>query len=344
MSNPEHLKMFEHPDREEWEDWRYHNKDISPDLSGERFERYFLKHSDFNNCIISDCLFRQTLFKTTPFRDTNLVNSVHYYNTYVTCYFVRCDFSGSVFHDCNFRDCYFTECDFSGVEIANISFINCHFSSNKNIDLISSEKSSNIDYKTIFNSDSFPDKFLISIGTPSEVLTLYKTYGGKNRRFFRCFISHSSEDGSFAKKLHDDLQGSGISSWYAPENLKLGERIRDGLESAINESERIVLVLSSNSIKSHWVESEMETALELERKVGNRQSLLIPITLDEGVWTEDVPWVNMIKRERNIGNFSNWEDGNQYRESYLKLLDSLKSMEKKNFPREDIETVTKFYS
>ena len=35
--------------------------------------------------------------------------------------------------------------------------------------------------------------------------------------FYSCFISYSSKDEEFAKRLHADLQSNGVRCWFAPE-------------------------------------------------------------------------------------------------------------------------------
>jgi TIR domain len=57
-------------------------------------------------------------------------------------------------------------------------------------------------------------------------------------QFYSCFISYSSKDQDFASRLHADLHDKGIRCWFAPEDLKIGDRIRTRIErpSAVTRS------------------------------------------------------------------------------------------------------------
>jgi TIR domain len=52
-------------------------------------------------------------------------------------------------------------------------------------------------------------------------------------------------------------------------DLRIGDKFIDEIDTAIRIREKVVLVLSENSIKSVWVEDEVTTAYEEERKRGS---------------------------------------------------------------------------
>jgi hypothetical protein len=74
------------------------------------------------------------------------------------------------------------------------------------------------------------------------------------------FISYSSKDEDFARRLRLDLKRKGVRCWFAPEDLKIGARIRPAIDEAIQKHDKLLLVLSEHSIDSPWVEQEVETA------------------------------------------------------------------------------------
>jgi hypothetical protein len=140
-----------------------------------------------------------------------------------------------------------------------------------------------------------------------------------------CFISYSSKDDHFAKQLLDDLCRAGVKCWRAPENMKIGEKIRSSLENAISRHDKILLVLSENSVNSRWVEKEVEAAFEKE---GSEGSVLFPIRLDDAVFKAEAAWVRDIKRMRNIGDFTGWKDSARYGISLARLLSDLEAWQK----------------
>ncbi len=137
-----------------------------------------------------------------------------------------------------------------------------------------------------------------------------------------CFISYSSSDDEFAKKLDGDLRRRGVKCWFAPRDLPIGAKTRDGIDEAIKTSDRMIIILSENSIRSTWVEKEVETAFERESAIG--QTILMPIRLDPSVMGTNEAWASDIRRQRNIGDFSEWRDKNAYATSLEALINSLK--------------------
>jgi hypothetical protein len=75
--------------------------------------------------------------------------------------------------------------------------------------------------------------------------------------------------------------------------------------------------LSEHSIKSDWVEDEVTTAFEEERKRG--QVMLFPIRLDDAVMMTPEAWAGKL-RARNIGDFRHWKDHDNYKKSLERML------------------------
>ena len=88
--------------------------------------------------------------------------------------------------------------------------------------------------------------------------------------FYSCFISYSSKDQEFAERLHADLQAKGVRCWFAPEDLKIGDRFQDRIEESIRVYDKVMIVLSDNSVRSRWVEREVNAARERETATTSR--------------------------------------------------------------------------
>ena len=80
----------------------------------------------------------------------------------------------------------------------------------------------------------------------------------------------------FAERLHADLEAKGVRCWYAPHDLKIGDRFRQRIDEAIRVHDKLLLILSEHSVASDWVESEVEAALEKERR-RDGQDVLFPV-------------------------------------------------------------------
>ena len=144
----------------------------------------------------------------------------------------------------------------------------------------------------------------------------------ENPQYSECFISFSSRDQRFADRLHADLQAAGVRCWYAPKDLPVGARTRQTLDDAIRSKDRLIVVLSRESIASDWVEKEVETAFEVERI--RRGTVLLPVRIDDAVMKSTTAWASDIRNSRNIGDFVRWNDGTPaYREALERLLSAL---------------------
>jgi hypothetical protein len=95
----------------------------------------------------------------------------------------------------------------------------------------------------------------------------------------RIFLSHSSKDNEFVRRLATDLQSRGVPVWFDKWELKVGDSLTDRISSGINESAWLAVVLSKNSVSSQWVKTELNAALakELEKK----KVFVLPILIDD---------------------------------------------------------------
>lgn len=146
-------------------------------------------------------------------------------------------------------------------------------------------------------------------------------------QYHRCFLSYNSSDEEITRKIHDDLQKRGVRTWFAPEDLKGGDRFRDAIFNEIRVTEKVLLVLSERSVNSNWVKSEAQQAMRREDKSGKQ--ILFPIRLDDAVFESDEAWVDEIQGERHMLDFTNWEDEQGYAEAFQRLLRDLEKAAEK---------------
>jgi hypothetical protein len=140
-------------------------------------------------------------------------------------------------------------------------------------------------------------------------------------QFYSCFISYSSKDDPFVRRLHADLQAKHIRCWFAPEDIKIGDELRTVIDDAILVHDKLMLVLSEFSAASHWVRDEVEAAMERERR--ENRTVLFPIRLDDAVEKVQSGWAANIRRSRHIGDFSKWKDHDAYQKAFDRLLGDL---------------------
>lgn len=222
---------------------------------------------------------------------------------------------------------------FVGSGMVYTLFGNVDLSEAKGLETVNHFGPSTIGIDTIYRSQGkIPEVFLRGAGVPEAFITYIKSLVVEPIEYYSCFISYSSKDEEFAKKLHRDLQGEQVRCWFAPEDMKIGDEIRPRIDEAIRIHDKLLIVLSENSVGSPWVRKEVETAFGKEIKFETQQKLrrtvLFPIRLDDAVMKTEEAWAADIKRTRHIGDFREWKDHDEYQKAFGRLLRDLKAGEK----------------
>lgn len=93
----------------------------------------------------------------------------------------------------------------------------------------------------------------------------------------KAFISHSSKDKPFVRKLKEDLNFNDIETWLDEDELKVGDQLSDSLMNGITESTHFIIVLSNNIKGSDWVQLELDEAIKsFDKKILQK---VIPVVL-----------------------------------------------------------------
>jgi TIR domain-containing protein len=77
----------------------------------------------------------------------------------------------------------------------------------------------------------------------------------------RVFVSHSSKDKPFVKKLVEELRKRPLNVWVDETELKVGDSIVSKISEGLKETDYLVVVLSKASVSSRWVQEELNAAL-----------------------------------------------------------------------------------
>jgi uncharacterized protein YjbI with pentapeptide repeats len=178
-----------------------------------------------------------------------------------------------------------------------------------------------VDHLTFQRSKSLSPAFLRGVGLPDDLIEHLPSLLNQAIKYYSCFISYSTKNQDFADRIYEDLQHKGVRCWFAPHDLSIGRKILDGIDEAIRQRDRVVLILSEHAINSDWVETEVTTAFEEERT--RKQTVLFPVRLDDAVMTAKEPWAAQL-RARNIGDFRHWKDHDGYKRSFERVLRDLK--------------------
>lgn len=303
MANPEHLAILKQGVAV-WNEWRKENPEIPPYLSDAD-----LSDADIRGANLSGAGLIRANLSWADIKGADLSVA---------------DLSGANLSDADLIDADLSGADFYNASFAMTQLRDLDLSGAKNLDTIEHSYPSSIGVDTIYKSKGkIPEAFLRGCGVPEDLIKLIPSLLSQPFQFYSCFISYSSRDEEFARRLHADLQAAGVRVWFAPEDLKIGDKIRDRIDESIRIHDKLLLILSENSIDSQWVEKEVETAFEKERRKPG-DTVLFPIRLDAAVMETDQAWAADIRRTRHIGDFSKWKDHDAYKAAFDRLMRDLK--------------------
>jgi len=252
--------------------------------------------------------------------------------------------AGAHLHNANLRGANFRGADFSNAYLggANLEYANLENANLKcaviegtqfgdrdlrvikGLETVVHRSPSPLSITSIYKSQGdIPEAFVLGTGVPKSFLEYMKPLASKSIEYYTCFISYSSHNEPFAKRLHADLQQSGVSCWFAPEDMKIGDKIRPRIDETIRKYDKLLLIFSQNSIASNWIAYEVEKALDKEPQ--GIANVLFPIRIDDTILTCNTSWAQDIKQTRHIGDFSHWKDHDTYQQAFSRLLRDLKA-------------------
>jgi hypothetical protein len=208
----------------------------------------------------------------------------------------------------------------------------------KGLELVDHSGPSTVGIDTIYLSKNIPDSFLREAGVPENFITYMASLVGSAIEYYSCFISYSSKDEEFAQTLYARLQAKGVRCWFAPENMRGGKKLLVQIDEAIRIHERLLLILSVESMHSEWVKTEIAKARK--RELQEQRQVLFPLRLvpfemirDWECFDADTGKDSAKEiREYFIPDFCNWKNHDECQKGFERLLSDLKS-ENKTFKR-----------
>lgn len=143
----------------------------------------------------------------------------------------------------------------------------------------------------------------------------------------KIFLSHTSTDKPFVRKLAADLRNYGHTVWIDEAEINIGDsligKIREGLDSV----DFVAAVLSKASIESEWVNKELDIASN--REIKEKRVIVLPLVI------ENVKLPGFLEGKL-YGDFS---DETKYKEKLDLLLRSLG--DSKPIQSEDVDELKK---
>ena len=328
MANQEHLEILRQG-VETWNKWRLEHATIQPDLSNADLTDAILIYANLSEAILSEADLRCTDLSNAALSNADLTDAILSeadlsYTNLSEADLSNANLIGAHLGRANLKEANLNKADLRVATVDGTVFADVDLSAVTGLDTIHHYGPSTIGFDTIYRSHGdIPEAFLKGAGVDDTFIAYIRSLVGKANAYYSCFISYSSKDNAFARRLYNDLQSHNVRCWFAPEDLKWGEKIRTGIYEAIRLHDKLLLILSKDSVASGWVEQEVKTALAREKK--EKRTLLFPVRVDRAVFDSPFDWAIEIRHERNIGDFTRWKNHDDYQKAFTRLLRALKT-------------------
>lgn len=354
MANQAHLDILKQGVHI-WNEWRKKNQDLRVDLREAQLDNMNLAHVNFSGVMLARAQLKGTRLVHSNLRGAKLTASdmtgadlsgadmyraVLYKAILAQTRLIKANFTRSNLSKADLTQSVLSRSDFRGADLSGARirqavlyetvFGDTDLSEAQDLETCRHHGPSTVDHRTVMRSVDIPLPFLRGCGIPDELIDYYRTMLERNVRVHTCLISYSKNDKSFAIQLHNDLQNYGIRCWLVPEELKGGQDLQLQISQAIGRNDKLVLILSDQSMASDWIGQELKATRDLEKQ--ERRRLLFPVSLvHPGIvqsWTlmEPGTFVNLAKeiRQHPIPNFSDRHHEPSYQAALNQLLRDLK--------------------
>lgn len=134
------------------------------------------------------------------------------------------------------------------------------------------------------------------------------------------FLCHSSKDKFFVRELAENLKTYGIKVWLDEAEINIGDSLTEKIGQAIDETDYVGVVLSTNSVNSQWVQKELQVALQKE--FSKKQVVVLPMLLESVA-------IPPFLRDKLYADFTSLE---KFEETFPRFLRSLGIAEEKIKP------------
>jgi uncharacterized protein YjbI with pentapeptide repeats len=328
MANLEHLRILQQG-VEAWNAWREQNNCIRPDLS-----RAVLGQTDLSEADLSGADLNGANLSRADLGGANLDRAN----------LAEADLGGANLGWAYLRGADLTGVNFTGATLAGANLIqgrlfetvfsNTDLTAVRGLETCQHNGPSTLDHRTLAKSGSLPLAFRRGCGLPEALIEYLPSLLGETIQFYSCFISYSSADEAFCRRLHERLQNAGLRVWFTPHDIQGGRKLHEQIDQAIRVYDKLLLVLSPHSMQSPWVEFEIRRARR--REVTEHQRILFPVRLVdyESIKTWECFDADTAKdlateiREYYIPDFTAWKDHDAFEAAVALLLRDLKAEDK----------------
>lgn len=101
----------------------------------------------------------------------------------------------------------------------------------------------------------------------------------KRENYHSIFLSHTSVDKPFVRKLRGDLLEHGVPRvWVDEAEIEIGDSLISKIDEGLKDCRFVGVIISEKSIKSPWVQKELEIAMT--REIVGREVVVLPLVYE----------------------------------------------------------------
>jgi uncharacterized protein YjbI with pentapeptide repeats len=328
MADESHLDILKEQGVEAWNSWRKQKPSVRPDLS-----QAFLWHADLSKANLSEAK-----LVGADLRSANLSGAQAFFGANLS----EANLSKADLRSANLPFALLVRADLSkadlrGADLTGASLVwtmlgDVDLSTVQGLDTVMHHGPSTIGIDTLYRSNGqIPEVFLRGAGVPEDFITYIKSLVGRPFEYYHCFISYSHADQSFARRLHDQLQGRGIRCWTDEHQMLPGDDIYEQIDRGIRFWDKVLLCCSQASLTSWWVDHEIDLAFEKERRLmrerGRKVLVLIPLNLDGFLFQWTSGKAEEVK-SRLAADFTGWKRSHtRFERTFERVVQALRADE-----------------
>jgi len=147
----------------------------------------------------------------------------------------------------------------------------------------------------------------------------------------KIFLSHTSTDKPFVRKIEKALTSQGYSTWFDEKDIPIGESILKEIGNALQKCDVVLVFLSKESVESRWVNEEWR--IKFFDYVNKGQVYILPMLIEEC----DIP---QLLKDKKYADFT---ENESYESSLSLLLKRLKQIELDKYTSNDTNKNVSIY-